>query len=141
MEKTKQGEYARPDADAWDKLEYELDLCVNVLKNGPTRIGRVRKSRLQEFPDASTFTWSYKDFADKYGMDIIQKKSEKIELATEEQLKEMERLFSTVKLPDGQEEKWLKSAQVDDWTEMTSAKIGSLIEHIKKTYLNNEGNK
>ena len=126
--------------DAYDKLEYELDLCLNIIKAGPSRSARVRKSRLLEFPDASSFPWSYKDFAEKYGQDVMEKKSETIELATTDQLKEIEKLFSIVKLPEGQEDKWLKAAQVEGWEEMTSAKIGSLIEHIKKTYLT-EGTK
>lgn len=125
--------------DAYDKLEYELDLCINVIKAGPNRTARVRKSRLQEFPDASTFPWSYKDFSSKYGVEVIEKKSEALHLATDEQLAELKKLMSVVKLPDGQEEKWLKAAQVDGWEEMSTDRIGKAIDHIKKTYLNTQG--
>lgn len=121
--------------DAWDKLEYELDLCINVVKAGPVRTARVRKSRLEGFPDASVFPWSYADFAKLYGKDVIEKKSEALVLATQEQLTEMERLLSVVKLPDGQEDKWLKAANVDGWDEMTSERITKAIDHIKNTYL------
>ncbi len=38
-------------ADVWDKLIYELDLTVRVLKQGPDRVGIVTKSRLEGFPD------------------------------------------------------------------------------------------
>lgn len=122
--------------DSWEKLEYELDLCLNIVKNGPSRTAKVRKSRLQQFPDGSAFPWSYDDFATKYGKEVIEKKSHVIELATSEQLAEMKRIFDTVKLPEGQEEKWLKAAQVDEWTEMSSEKLDSLIKHIHKTYIN-----
>jgi len=125
--------------DAYDKLEYELDLCLNIVKAGPSRTARVRKSRLLEFPDASSFAWSYKDFATKYGQDVMEKKSENIELATEEQLAQLKKLMAVVKLPEGQEEKWLKAAQVDGWEEMTKERIQKAIEHINKTFLNNEG--
>lgn len=124
--------------DAWDKLEYELDLCLNVVKAGPNRTARVRKSRLTEFPDASTFGWSYNEFAEKYGKSVIEKKSEAITLATPEQLAEIKKLLETVKLPEGQEDKWLKAAQVDGWEEMETARIAKAINHIKKTYLNME---
>jgi len=120
--------------DAWEKLEYELDLCLNIVKTGPSRIAKVRKSRLQEFPDLSNFPWSYDDFATKYGKAIIEKKSKTIELASADQLAFIKHVFSTVKLPDGQEEKWLKAAQVDDWEEMSQETLGSLILHIKKSY-------
>jgi hypothetical protein len=121
--------------DAWEKLEYELDLCLNIVKAGPNRTARVRKSRLTEFSDASTFAWSYNDFADKYGKSVIEKKSEAITLATPEQLAEIKKLLETVRLPEGQEDKWLKAAQVDGWEEMETARIGKAIDHIKKTYL------
>lgn len=125
--------------DAWDKLEYELDLCLNIVKAGPSRTARVRKSRLTEFPDASTFSWSYKDFSEKYGVEVIEKKSEAITLATPEQLAEIKKLLETVRLPEGQEEKWLKAAQVDGWEEMSKDRIAKAIDHIKKTYLNTQG--
>lgn len=124
--------------DAWDKLEYELDLCLNIMKTGPNRTARVRKSRLTEFPDTSSFPWSYKDFADKYGKSVIEKKSEAITLATKEQLAEIKKLLETVRLPEGQEDKWLKAAQVDGWEEMETGRIAKAIDHIKKTYLNAE---
>lgn len=125
--------------DAWDKLEYELDLCLNVVKSGPNRTARVRKSRLTEFPDASSFPWSYSDFADKYGKEVIEKKSEALTLATPEQLDEIKHLLETVRLPEGQEDKWLKAAQVDGWEEMSTERIAKAIEHIKKTYLKEKG--
>lgn len=122
--------------DSWDKLEYELDLCLNIIKAGVTRIARVRKSRLMEFEDASNFPWSYKDFAEKYGKTIIEKKSQTIVLATDKQLSEIKSLLETVRLPDGQEKKWLDAAQVDSWQEMSTDRIAKAIDHIKKIYLN-----
>jgi hypothetical protein len=122
--------------DAWEKLEYELDLCLNIIKNGPQRMARVRKSRLPGFQDAVMFPWSYDDFSKLYGKEIIEKKSQAITLATPEQLVEIKKLFETVRLPDGQEEKWLSAAQVSGWDEMSTERIAAAIDHIKKTYLN-----
>jgi hypothetical protein len=125
--------------DCWDKLSYELDLVLNIVKTGPVRVAKVTKSRLLEFPDASTFPWSYKDFAKLYGEEVIQKQSTQIELATEDQLKEIDKLLSVVKLPDGQVDKWLSSAQVDSWSEMSTERIAKAINHIKQTYLTAQG--
>lgn len=122
--------------DCYDKLEYELDLCLNIIKSGPARTARVRKSRLLAFPDALTFPWSYKDFAKLYGEEVIQKQSTQITLATDEQIAEINRLLSVVKLPDGQVDKWLSAAQVDSWSDMSTERIAKAIDHIKKTYLN-----
>lgn len=121
--------------DCWDKLEYELDLCLNIVKAGPSRTARVRKSRLEHFPDASAFPWSYADFSEKYGKEVIEKKSQNLVLATPEQLAEMKSLMETVRLPDGQEGKWLAASQVSGWDEMATDRIARAIDHIKKTYL------
>lgn len=125
--------------DAWDKLEYELDLCLNIIKTGPQRTARVRKSRLLSFPDATIFPWSYADFADKYGRGVIEKTATSITLAKPEQLAEIDRLLKIVKLPEGQEQKWLNAAQVDTWAEMSTERIAKAIDHIKKTYLTSKG--
>lgn len=121
--------------DCWDKLEYELDLALNIIKSGPKRIAKIRKSRLSSFEDASTFDWSYVEFAKLYGKDVIEKEVEAIVLATDEQLTEIKKLLEKVKLPDGQEAKWLKAANVDSWEEMSSDRICNAIDHIKKKYL------
>jgi len=121
--------------DAWDKLEYELDLALNIIKVGASRKARVRKSRLKDFPDGSSFDWSYNDFADKYGKTVIEKQSEAIVLATEDQLIELNDLLNMVRLPEGQVEKWLNAKQVENWSEMSTDAIAGAITHIKKTYL------
>ncbi|MBX0289702.1 ATP-binding protein [Hymenobacter sp. HSC-4F20] len=121
--------------DAWDKLEYELDLCLHILKAGNGRVARIRKSRIVGFKDSDAFPWSYAEFAKLYGKDVMEKKAETIELATPEQLAEIKKLLTTVKLPEGQEEKWLSKAQVEGWEEMSTDRIAAAIEHIKTTFL------
>ena len=132
----KSGEQLGETFDGYDKLDYEFDLALHIIKNGPTRVARISKSRLEGFPDAQTFPWSYLEFSERYGKDVIEKESVAIELATPEQLKEVERLLSIIKLPEGQEEKWLKAAQVEGWEEMSKDRIAKAIDHINKTYLN-----
>jgi hypothetical protein len=120
--------------DCWDKLEYELHLCLNIFKAGAERNARVRKSRLLGFPDASVFSWSYPEFAERFGKDIIEKEVTQITLATPEQLAEVRRLIAMVKLPEGQEDKWFKAANAETWEEMDSEKVGKIIDYIKTTY-------
>jgi len=117
--------------DGWDKLEYELHLCLNILKTGDKRIAKVKKSRLQGFPDASIFEWSFPNFAERYGKDVIEKKSEKISLATPEQLSQLASLMEVVKLPDDQQEKWFKAAGVSSFAEMDRDKIAKCIDYVK----------
>lgn len=122
--------------DAWDKLEYELDLCLNIRKAGPQRNAFVRKSRLSQFEESGHFPWSYEEFAKLYGKDIIEKESIAISLATDEQIAEISSLLEKVKLPEGQEEKWLKKANVESWADMETERIAAAIKHIRETYLN-----
>lgn len=121
--------------DAWDRLEYELDLWLEIYRQGNSFYARVRKSRIEAFPFGESFAWSYDEFSKRYGKEIIEKDAEAVVLATPEQLSVLKELLSIVKLPEGQEEKWLKAKGVDTWDEMSSESILGAIAHIKKTYL------
>lgn len=121
--------------DAWDKLEYELDLALNIIKTGPSRTAKVRKSRLLAFPDGSSFPWAYTEFASRYGTEVIEREGKQVTLATEAQLKEFKLLLDVVKIDEGQEEKWLKKANVESFEDMDSEVMANLIKHIRTTKL------
>lgn len=92
--------------DAYDKLEFMLNLVLRITKEGESRKARVQKSRLIPFPEGSVFDWSYPKFSELYGKSIIEKKVQAIILATEEQIKEFNQLYENIKMEDG----WLKNA-------------------------------
>ncbi len=117
--------------DAWDKLEYELHLCLNITKEGDSRKARVRKSRLQGFVDGTAFDWSYAKFAELFGKDIIEKKHEALKLATEEQVKEFNSLMETIKVPDEWLEKNLTKFKAAKIEELDESKIATLITFLK----------
>jgi RecA/RadA recombinase len=129
-EKSRQREQIGETFDAWDRLEYELHLCLHISKEGPARFAKVRKSRLLQFPDATRFPWSYGDFADKYGRDIIEAKAKAIELATPAQVAEIKRLLGIVKVQDGWEAKFLADNDAADWAEVPAEKIAPVITKI-----------
>lgn len=117
--------------DVWDKLAYELDLCIQVQKLGPRRIGKIGKSRLLGFPEADTFDFTYDEFARRYGKDVINAESKPLTLATPEQVSEINRLLEIVKLPDGQADKWMKAASAEMWDEVDSDKAEKIIVALK----------
>lgn len=117
--------------DAWDRLGYELHLILHIVKDGNKRGAKVGKSRLLGFPEGQTFPWSYAEFSQRYGRDVIEQQSVPIVLATQAQVAELTRLLDTVKLPEGTTDKWLKKAEVDGWHEMTSDVIGKCIASLK----------
>lgn len=125
--------------DGWDKLEYELHLNLNIVKVGGTRKAFVRKSRLESFPDGSSFEWSYEAFADKYGRDVIEGNSKPVALATPEQVAEIQRLIKLVKLPEGTVDKWLTAAKASCFAEMDEDKIACCIQSLKKTITDPQG--
>ncbi len=117
--------------DCWDKLEYELHLCLNIQKRGPARMATVKKSRLTGFPDASSFEWSYTEFATRYGKDVIEAKSNKIALATTEEVAEVKRLLEVIKIPEDDIAKWMTKAGVTAFDEMDSATIAKIEAFLK----------
>lgn len=117
--------------DCWPRLEYELDLAVQVLKAGPRRIGRVRKTRIAAFPEASTFEFSYDTFARMYGIAVIREPSQPVNLITPEQRAEISHLLDIVKLEDGTVDKWLAAANVASWDEMESHRADKAIAYLR----------
>jgi hypothetical protein len=117
--------------DAFDKLSYELDLSLNIFRNGPKRLSRIKKSRLLGFPDGESFEWSYDGFAERYGRAVIERKSEKIKLATEEQVKEIERLLDLVKLPEDWLEKTLAKVTANSVSELNDDQASKTISFLK----------
>jgi hypothetical protein len=117
--------------DTWEKLPYELDLTINITKAGPRRLGKIGKSRLIGFPETETFDFTYEAFADRYGKDVIEADSKPLVLASPDQVAEIRRLLDTVKLPDGQADKWLAAASAETWDEVDADKAEKVIAALK----------
>jgi hypothetical protein len=100
--------------DGWDKLEYELHLALNIAKQGPSRKARVVKSRIQEFPDAEVFDWSYEAFSAKYGRAVIEAPTQAVEMSTPEQAKQYADLLAVVKVDPKILEKWEDNGGPED---------------------------
>lgn len=118
--------------DCWDKLEYELHLALEITKQGPQRSARVRKSRLTGFPDGSSFPWTYADFAQRYGKDIIEAEVHTIELATPEQVAEIERLLTIVKIESATIDKWKTKAGAERFEDFKKEQAEAVIASLNK---------
>ncbi len=100
--------------DCWDKLEYELHLAMNIVKQGSSRKARVTKSRLLAFPDADVFDWSYAAFAERFGKGVMEAESEAVEMAGPDQLKQFSDLLAVVKVDPKVIEKWEENGEPSD---------------------------
>jgi hypothetical protein len=118
--------------DCWDKLEYELDLAFKAIKQGSSRYGVVRKSRLLGFPDLTQFELSFAKFAELYGKEVIQKKGASIELATAEQVEEINRLVSILKPAEEDVQKIWNKAGAATWAELTKDQAAAVVASYTK---------
>lgn len=116
--------------DAYDKMEYELDLCFAIRKQGDSRTAKIRKSRLLGFPEAETFDWNYPTFAERYGKDIIEAASVPIELASKESVNECKRLVDVVRVSEDDLGKWFSKAGVESFEEMDAATIAKITDFL-----------
>jgi hypothetical protein len=127
-------------ADAWEKMAYELDLVLNIKKQGDSRKAFIKKSRLQGFPDGGSFELSYDEFAKRYGKDVIEAAVKPVTLATPEQLAEIAGLLENWKAPEGWTDKTFTAAKVERWADMSNEQISTSIAFIK-TKLTTTGEK
>lgn len=116
--------------DCYKKLDYLFDLVFEIQKRGKDRVGLTKKSRIESIPDGDTFPFSYDEIANKYGREILERKSVSEVLASEEQVNEIERLILLLKIPEEIYTKWLEKSKSDRWSEMTEDAILKVIEYL-----------
>lgn len=125
------GEQVGVTPDMWDKIEYELDLVLSVTKQGSSRKARVTKTRIEQFPDGTIFDWSFKEFAARYGQDIIEAAVTPISSASSDQVNQLKTLVELLRVTPDIIEKWLTKAGVDGFEEMDSETIQKCIDFLK----------
>lgn len=115
--------------DGFDKLEYILDLWVEILKGGKTFM--VRKSRIASLPQGNSYPVDYQKFAELYGKDIIEKEVIPIELASSGQVDRVKELTEALKVDADTIEKWFKKCDVESWEEMSQKQILSCMDYCE----------
>jgi len=126
------GEQVGTTFDGWDKLDYELDLVLNVYQAGNQRMARVGKCRLSQFTSGSTFPWSYPEFGQRYGLDVMEAAAETVAIATAEQVEMVAGLAKTLHLDEEDRLKWFEKAGVTAWDQMDTITIGTCIAALTK---------
>ncbi len=119
--------------DCYKKLDYLFDLVFEIQKRGDSRVGMVKKSRIEKFPDTDTFPFNYEEIAKRFGKEILEKDSVPQELATPEQVKELTRLIELLKTPEEVYSKWKTKASAEEWSEMPKDAIEKCISYLKST--------
>jgi|DEB0MinimDraft_4_1074332.scaffolds.fasta_scaffold57066_2 GTPase SAR1 family protein len=122
--------------------DYYMDLVIEVVK--VTRAGglpdqrcaHVVKSRIATMPETASgcdsFEFSYDNFADRYGRDLLERKSEPVTLATTEQVEKLKEMLTNRNDAAALGAKWLRAASVEDFADMTSAQIEGCLQWLMK---------
>lgn len=118
--------------DGWDKLEYDLNLWIELVQTGKRRDVVVRKSRIEGFILGNSYPADYESFSKLYGSEIINKPSEQITLATSEQVAEAKSLVSFRNISEEAQKTSLKKYDVEQWEELSSEEIKTIIEKLKE---------
>lgn len=116
--------------DGYDKLEYILDLWLEILPAGKTMV--IRKSRIESFPKDQTYPVSYEKFSEIYGKEIVESATIPAKMADEKQISRVKELIEALNIDKEQIAKWFKKVDVEDWEEMTAENIESLIASLNK---------
>lgn len=116
--------------DGYDKLEYILDLWVEILKGGKTF--QVKKSRVQSLIQGDSYPLSYEKFAELYGKETVERESVPVTLANSAQLTQLAGLIEALNITEEQQEKNLKKFNAETWAELTESDIQIVIESLQK---------
>lgn len=117
--------------DCYKKLDYLFDLVFEIQKRGKDRVGLIKKSRIEAFPDTEHFPFSYDEIAKRYGKEVLERDAIAQELAEESQVKELVRLIDLIKVPEEISQKWLDKSSSEKWEEMPKDAIQKCIDHLK----------
>jgi len=117
--------------DCYKKLDYLFDLVFEIQKRGKERVGLIKKSRIETFPDGETFPFSYEEIAKRYGREILERESKSEKLADDIQVKEIIRLIDLLKIPEESYQKWLDKNNSENWSDMPFDAIQKCIDHLK----------
>jgi hypothetical protein len=83
-----------------------------------------------KFPDM--FEWSYENFCNFYGAEILEKKSAPIKLASEDKVTELKRLLDIIKIDESIVESWLRKAGIEEFSEFTQEQIIKCIDFLEQ---------
>ena len=118
--------------DCYKKLDYLFDLVFEIQKRGKERVGIVKKSRIEGFPDGDVFPFGYDEISKRYGREILEKDSVAEVLASEEQVIELKHLIDLLKVPEETYAKWLTKASAECFEEMSADNIQKSIEFLQQ---------
>jgi hypothetical protein len=120
--------------DCYKKLDYLFDLVFEIQKRGKERVGLVRKSRIESFPDGETFPFSYDEIAERYGRLVLERDAIAEKLASKDQIEHLKYLIDLLKEPEENIQKWFDKAQAGSFEEMNESVVQKLVQHMENKF-------
>lgn len=116
--------------DCYGRLDYVFDLVFEIQKRGQERIGIVKKTRIETFPEGDQFPFNYEKIAEKYGRAILERDAVAQELASHDQILEFSRLLDLFKVSEEVLDKVLDKANATSVSEMSAKDIQAAIDQL-----------
>lgn len=116
--------------DGYDKLEYILDLWIEILKGGKTFM--VRKSRITSLVQGNSYPLSYDKFAELYGKTVLEQESIPVVMANSAQLTQLGGLIEALNISKEQQDKVLSKFNAEKWQDLTEDNIQEVIISLQK---------
>lgn len=113
--------------DGFEKMEFDLDLCLYVDKSYHAT---VHKTRIEGFKRDDRFPWGFAEFERRAGSAVMLRPPKPFVTASQEQVAEVRRLLDTVKVSEDWGEKCLAKATVESWDEMDGDTIAKCIKYL-----------
>ena len=124
--------------DGYDKMEYILDLWIEIVKGQKFE---VRKSRIASLPQDEMFELKYEKFAELYGKEVIEKEAVEKKLATSDQIAVIKKLQETISHDPKMVDKMFKKEDADDWDDFSFDHLQAAIDWFKGIEIATKGEK
>lgn len=112
-------------------FDYVFQLVMDS-KGRRTAITKKERAEIGKAKFPQEFEWSYANFLIYYGKEALEREATPVPLASPDQVDEVKRLLSIVKVESDWEADVLTKADVDTWQEMTAEKIGKVLDFLNK---------
>lgn len=117
--------------DCYDGLDYLFDLVFEIEVRGKERVGIVKKTRVEGFPEGDVFPFSYDAIAEKYGRAILEREAVAQAFVSKEKAAELRELLSVRADAAEKEAAWLKKANADSLDELPADIAEKCIAFLK----------
>lgn len=112
-------------------LDYLFDLVFEVARRGEDRVGIVRKTRVDSFPEGDVFPFDYAAVADRYGRAVLERDAKPITFADAEAVALIRSLLEVRKDGDDLLAAFLKRANAETLEEMDAERAAMAIEYLQ----------